>query len=124
MPGYVHYDFGDAIRTASNSATEDSRDIDAVSMNIDIFEAYAAGYLSETADTLNETEKEYLAFAPKLLTYTMATRFLTDYIDGDNYYKIRYPDHNLQRNRVQIALLKSMESQYDRMIEIIKNLSK
>lgn len=124
MPGYVHYDFGDAIRTASNSATEDSRDIDTVSMNIGIFEAYAAGYLSETADTLNETEKEYLAFAPKLLTYTMATRFLTDYIDGDNYYKIRYPDHNLQRNRVQIALLKSMESQYDRMVEIIKNLAK
>jgi hypothetical protein len=124
MPGYVHYDFGDAIRTASNRADEDSQDLKAVDMNIDIFEAYAVGYLSETADTLNRTEKEYLAFAPKLLTYIMATRFLTDYIDGDKYYKIRYPEHNLQRNRVQITLLKSMEAQYEEMIKIIKNLAK
>ena len=122
MPGYVHYDFGDAIRTASNRAMEDCSDLSTVSMDINIYEAYSRGFLSETAGTLNETEKEYLAFAPKLLTYIMATRFLTDYLDGDHYYKIRYPEHNLQRNRVQIALLKSMEEQYGTMVEIIRNI--
>jgi hypothetical protein len=124
MPGYVHYDFGDAIRTASNTVNEDSPDLSAVSMDIGIYKAYAEGYLSETADTLNETEKEYLAFAPKLLTYIMATRFLTDYIDGDRYYKISYPQHNLQRNKVQIALLKSMEAQFEKMQQIIKSITK
>jgi hypothetical protein len=124
MPGYVHYDFGDAIRTASNTVNEDSTDLSAVSMDIGIYKAYTEGYLSETADTLNEMEKEYLAFAPKLLTYIMATRFLTDYIDGDRYYKINYPQHNMQRNKVQIALLESMEQQYEKMQQIIKNITK
>lgn len=124
MPGYVHYDFGDAVRTASNKVAEDCADLSQVSMDISIYEAYARGYLAETAGTLNETEKEYLPFAPKLLTYIMATRFLTDYLDGDTYYKIKYPGHNLQRNKSQIALLKSMEAQYDRMIEIINSISK
>jgi thiamine kinase-like enzyme len=124
MPGYVHYDFGDAIRTAANSGTEDTPDLSSVSLDAGIYEAYARGYLSETNSTLNNTEKEYLAFAPKLLTYIMATRFLTDYLDGDNYYKIRYPQHNLQRNRVQVTLLRSMEDQYDNMNMIIKNITK
>jgi hypothetical protein len=123
MPGYVHYDFGDAIRTASNTANEDSPDLSSVSMDIGIYEAYAKGYLSETKGTLNDTEKEYLAFAPKLLTYIMATRFLTDYLDGDKYYKIKYPEHNLQRNKVQITLLRSMEDQYARMEQIIRAIS-
>ncbi len=123
MPGYVHYDFGDAIRTASNTADEDSPDISSVSINLGIYEAYAKGYLAETKGTLNDTEKEYLAFAPKLLTYIMATRFLTDYLDGDKYYKIKYPEHNLQRNRVQIALLWSMEANYEKMQQIIKNIT-
>lgn len=124
MPGYVHYDFGDAIRTATNRADEDSEDLSSVSMDIDIYRAYAEGYLRAARETLNDTETEYLAFAPKLLTYIMATRFLTDYIDGDIYYKIRYPQHNLQRNRVQIALLKDMEAQYEKMVQIIKNIVK
>lgn len=124
MPGYVHYDFGDAIRTAANSADEDSRDPGAVSMNIDIFRAYAEGYLSEATGTLNDTEKEYIPFAPKLLTYIMATRFLTDYIAGDIYYKISYPEHNLCRNRAQIALLRDMEAKYDQMVQIINSFNK
>lgn len=124
MPGYVHYDFGDAIRTASNTADEDSPDVSLVSMDIGIYEAYAKGYLSETKGTLNSTEKEFLAFAPKLLTYIMATRFLTDYLDGDRYYKIKYPLHNLQRNKVQLALLACMEANYGNMQKIIKNITK
>lgn len=120
MPGYVHYDFGDAIRTATNRADEDSRDLSAVSMDIEIYRAYAEGFLSETRETLNATEIAHLAFAPKLLTYIMATRFLTDFIDGDNYYKIKDPLHNLQRARAQLTLLKDMEGQYDKMVQIIK----
>lgn len=122
MPGYVHYDFGDAIRTATNRAEEDAADLSSVSMDIEIYRAYAEGFLSETRNTLNTTEIEYLPFAPKLLTYIMATRFLTDFIDGDNYYKIGYPLHNLQRVRVQLTLLRDMEAQYNTMVQIINNL--
>lgn len=124
MPGYVHYDFGDAIRTAANRADEDSPILEAASMDIEIYRAYTEGYLSEAMDTLNATEIEYIPFAPKLLTYIMATRFLTDYIEGDVYYKISYPDHNLRRNRAQIALLKDMEAKYDKMVQIINNIIK
>lgn len=122
MPGYVHYDFGDAIRTVTNTAAEDEKDLSKVEMNIDLFEAYAKGYLSETGKTLNSTEIEYLAFAPKLITYTIGVRFLTDYIDGDNYFKIHHPLHNLQRTRAQLKLVMSMERQYEEMKKIIGRL--
>jgi Ser/Thr protein kinase RdoA (MazF antagonist) len=122
MPGYVHYDFGDAIRTAASTATEDEKDLTKVNMNINLFRAYAEGFLSETAATLNEVEKEYLAFAPRLITYTIAVRFLTDYIDGDTYFKIHYDLQNLQRSRTQLRLVMSMEEQYSQMREIIRNL--
>lgn len=124
MPGYVHYDFGDAIRTATNRAKEDSTDLSSVSVNLGIFEGYARGFVFGSGTTLNDYEKEYLAFAPKLMTYVMATRFLTDYIDGDTYYKTSYPEHNLQRTRVQLTLLNDMERNYDQMKNIIKKLLK
>jgi hypothetical protein len=123
MPGYVHYDFGDAIRTVTNTAAEDEKDLSKVEMNISLFEeAYARGYLSEAGKTLNNVEKEYLAFAPKLITYTIGVRFLTDYIDGDNYFKIHHPLHNLQRTRAQLKLVMSMEKQYEEMQKIIRKL--
>ena len=122
MPGYVHYDYGDAIRTVTNTAAEDEKDLSKVEMNIDLFEAYAKGYLSETGKTLNDVEKEYLAFAPKLITYTIGVRFLTDYIDGDNYFKIHHKFHNLQRTRAQLKLVMSMERQYEAMRKIIASL--
>jgi Ser/Thr protein kinase RdoA (MazF antagonist) len=122
MPGYVHYDFGDAIRTVTNNAPEDETDLSKVRMNLELFKAYAEGYLSESGETLNDTEKEYLAFAPRLITYTIALRFLTDYIDGDNYFKIHHAHHNLQRARAQLKLVMSMEEQYDEMRRIIGKL--
>ena len=122
MPGYVHYDFGDAIRTATNMASEDEKDLSLVEMNIDLFRAYSEGYLSETSDTLNDIEKEYLAFAPRLITYTIALRFLTDYLDGDNYFKIHHEHQNLQRAKAQFKLVESMEEQFDNMKKIIKQL--
>jgi thiamine kinase-like enzyme len=123
MPGYVHYDFGDAIRTAANTASEDEDDLSKIMMDINLFKAYSEGYLSETGETLNDVEKEYLAFAPQLITYTIAVRFLTDYIDGDNYFKIHNPQHNLQRARAQLKLVMSMEEQYEDMKRIIRKLT-
>jgi Ser/Thr protein kinase RdoA (MazF antagonist) len=123
MPGYVHYDFGDSIRTGANTASEDENDLSKVKMDINLFKAYARGYLSETVETLNETEKEYLAFAPRLITYTIGVRFLTDFIDGDNYFKIHHELHNLQRARVQLSLVKSMEEQYGEMRRIIEEVT-
>jgi hypothetical protein len=122
MPGYVHYDFGDAIRTVTNTAAEDEKDLSKIEMNILLFEAYARGFLSEAGKTLNDVEKEYLAFAPKLITYTIGVRFLTDYIDGDNYFKIHHKLHNLQRTRAQLKLVMSMENQYAEMKRIIEKL--
>lgn len=123
MPGYVHYDFGDAIRTAANIAAEDEEELSKVKMDIGLFEAYANGYLSETRETLNDVEKEYLPFAPRLITYTIALRFLTDFIDGDHYFKINHENHNLQRARAQLRLVESMESQYGEMKRIISRLA-
>jgi hypothetical protein len=122
MPGYVHYDFGDAIRTAANMASEDEADLSKVRMNIELYRAYSEGYLSETSETLNSVEKDWLAFAPRLITYTQAVRFLTDYLDGDNYFKIHHEHHNLQRTRAQFRLIESMEEQYNEMKEIIARL--
>jgi Ser/Thr protein kinase RdoA (MazF antagonist) len=123
MPGYVHYDFGDAIRTAANRSPEDEKDLSRITMDIDLFKAYAEGYLSQAGNTLNETEKEYLAFAPQLITYTIAVRFLTDFIDGDKYFKIHHENHNLQRARAQLRLVMSMEEQYNDMRTIISKLT-
>ena len=122
MPGYVHYDFGDAIRTAANMAAEDEKDLSKVKMDIGLYNAYSEGYLSATRDTLNSVEKEYLAFAPRLITYTMAVRFLTDYLDGDSYYKIHHEHHNLQRAKAQLRLVESMEEQYSEMQKTIGKL--
>jgi hypothetical protein len=122
MPGFVHYDFGDAIRTVANTAAEDEKDLSRIKMDINLFKAYSEGYLSETGETLNDVEKEYLAFAPKLITYTIAVRFLTDFIDGDNYFKIHHEFHNLQRARAQLRLVMSMEEQYGEMKRIISRL--
>ncbi len=124
MPGYVHYDFGDAIRTAANSGAEDEKDLEKIYLRMDLFEAYADGYLSEICNTLTQTELDYLAFAPRLITYTIGLRFLTDYLDGDNYFKIHRDGHNLDRARAQFKLVESNEENYEEMKKIIDKLVK
>ena len=116
-------DFGDAIRSYTNTGAEDDRDLDRVSMNIDIFRAYAEGYLSERKSSLTESEKQWLAFSALYITYEQVLRFLMDYIDGDKYYKTTSADHNLVRTHAQYRLLQSMESQYGKMLEIISELT-
>lgn len=119
MPGYVHYDFGDSIRTSTNTGREDDPDLDKVEMDIALFEGYAKGFLAETKDTLNQAEIDHLAFSGKLFPYIIGLRFLTDYVDGDNYFKTHHEHHNLQRARAQFKLLTSMERQYDEMRKIV-----
>jgi len=123
MPGFVHFDFGDAIRTFTNTAAEDEKDLSKVSMNLEYFESFAAGYLFSTRSMLSDEEKKHLAFSALYFTYLHVLRFLTDYIENDIYYKIHYPAHNLVRARNQYALLKSMESSYPAMQKIISTLS-
>lgn len=123
MPGLVHYDFGDAMRTFTNTAAEDEADTSKVSMNIANFESFAEGYLGETAGILSAIEKEHLALAAEYFTYLHVLRFLTDYFMNDIYYKTHYPEHNLVRARNQHALLKSMDEQFYNMKTIVGRLS-
>lgn len=119
MPGYVLSDFGDFIRTGANKGAEDDPNLDNVEVDLEIFEGYANGYLENAASFLTDIEIENLAFGAKLLTYMQTVRFLTDYIDGDNYYKISYGNHNLVRSKAQFKLLQSLEENFDKMQEIV-----
>lgn len=116
-------DFGDAIRSYANTGAEDDRNLDNVSMSMEMFKAYTEGYLSMRKDTLCKNEIDNLAFAAKYITYEQVLRFLMDYIDGDTYYKIAYPEHNLVRTRAQYKLLQSMEEQYGQMCTAVKALA-
>ena len=112
-------DFGDAIRSYTNTGKEDDTDLSRVSMSPDMFRAYTRGYLSQRKDSLTECEKEYLAFSARYITYEQVLRFLMDHIDGDTYYKTAYPEHNLVRTWAQYRLLQSMESQYGAMVDTV-----
>jgi hypothetical protein len=116
-------DFGDAMRSYTNTGQEDDENLDAVSCDLSIFEGFTKGYLSQTIGFLNEKELEYLAFSAKYITYEQVLRFLMDYIDGDNYYKIKSPEHNHQRTLAQYKLLTSMEEQYDEMRRIVRTIA-
>lgn len=122
MPGYVLSDFGDFIRTGANTGAEDDKNLDNVSVDLDIFKAYAKGYLENAVSFLTDIEIENLAFGAKLLTYMQTVRFFTDYIDGDAYYKIAYPEHNLVRTKAQFKLLQSLEDNFDEMQRIVGNI--
>lgn len=124
MPGYVAYDFGDAIRTIINAAAEDEKDLDKINLNIPFFEAYTQGYLEEAASFLNNEEAESLLTGVYLITYEQIVRFLTDYLENDVYYKIHFPEHNLQRTQAQIELLKKLEAAGDELLNIIKSIIK
>lgn len=109
MPGIVHYDFGDAIRTICNTAAEDEGDLTKVKFNIDFYKSYKNGFLEGLNSSLSDLEKEYLPTAVKTMIFIMGLRFLTDYLNGDVYYKTSFDDHNLVRARNQFKLLRSFE---------------
>jgi aminoglycoside phosphotransferase (APT) family kinase protein len=122
MPGLALYDFGDMVRTATSPAMEDETDLSKVRMQMPMFEALVRGYLSTAGEFLNDVEKAHLVFSGKLITLEIGIRFLTDYLEGDVYFKTKRPNHNLDRCRTQIALVKSIEGQEDVMREFVKSL--
>ena len=122
MPGFVLSDFGDFIRTAANTGAEDDPDLDKVDVDMDIFRAFAKGYVESTASFLTPVERENLPYGAQLLTYMQTVRFLADYLDGDNYYKIKHPEHNWQRSKAQFKLLQSIEAQEKAMNDYIAGL--
>lgn len=120
MPGLIGHDFGDAIRFAANRAEEDCRDLSAVGINLEVFRAFAEGFLAMTAQAMTPTEVDTLALSCFDLTAELATRFLADYLNGDPYFKINAPDHNLARTRCQIALAQDMLDKMPQMEQIIR----
>lgn len=117
-------DYGDAIRSYTNAGKEDDEDLNNVYIKMDLFEGYTSGYLSETISFLTPAEIENLAFSAKYITFEQVLRFLMDYIDGDNYYKVKNQKHNLVRTHAQYKLLQSMEENYDKMCSIVNTLVK
>ena len=108
MPSYVFSDYGDFLRTAANEVAEDCPDLERVRFSEDIFEAFTTGYLGATRPFLTPVEIEHLPYAVQLFPFMQCVRFLTDYINGDTYYKTQYPDHNLVRARNQYTLYKQV----------------
>ncbi|WP_293945988.1 MULTISPECIES: phosphotransferase enzyme family protein [unclassified Sphingobacterium] len=119
MPGYVAYDFGDAIRTIINPVAEDEKDISKIVLNLSLYKAYAEGYLEEANEFLTPLEKETLVDGAFLLPYMQGVRFLTDYIEGDHYYKTKYDEHNLVRTNTQLKLVEEMEKNEEFMRKVI-----
>jgi hypothetical protein len=119
MPGTVLFDFGDMVRTFTSPAEEDEKDLSKVELRLEIFEAIASGYLSELKDFLTDTEINSLVFGGKIMTFMIGLRFLTDFLQGDIYFKIARPYHNLDRCRTQFKLLTEIEKKEDALQEII-----
>lgn len=115
MPGFVLSDIGDFIRTGANTGAEDDENLDRVGVNLDIFKAYTSGYMETAQSFLTSEEIRLLPYGGRLLTYMQTVRFLTDYINGDTYYKIHSPKHNLIRTQAQFKLLQSLEAHKEEM---------
>ncbi|MBQ4086840.1 MAG: aminoglycoside phosphotransferase family protein [Clostridia bacterium] len=122
MPGSMLYDFGDALRMGGSTAAEDETDLDIVHFDKACFESFAKGYLSETKDVLTEKEIELLPFSVKLMTYECGIRFLTDYLNGDTYFKIHREHHNLDRARNQFKLVAELDQMETELKDIVKGL--
>lgn len=122
MPSFVFSDFGDFLRTAANKVAEDDPRIDMVEFDMEIFKAFAKGYVESASVFLTPVERENLPYAAALFPYMQAVRFFADYINGDTYYKIKYPEHNLVRTRNQMALFRSVLANMPAMQEYIASL--
>jgi hypothetical protein len=120
MPGLSLYDFGDAIRSLANPAAEDERDLSLVQFDQEVFDYYTHGYLDAVGEVLTPIEIKYLPFSAVLMTLECGMRFLTDHLQGDNYFKIHRENHNLDRCRTQFALVESMEVEFDEMVRVVE----
>ena len=122
MPSFIFSDYGDFLRTAANFTAEDDPDLSRVGFNEEIFKAFTTGYLESTRDFLTPVEVELLPYAVALFPFMQCVRFLTDYLNGDTYYKIKYPTHNLDRTRNQLALYRTVRQHNDAMSTFIHTL--
>ena len=120
MPGLSMNDFGDSIRFGANHSKEDEKDLSKVNFDIELYEAYTRGFIQGANGGLTEAELKYLPWGARLMTLECGIRFLTDYLDGDNYFRIHYPEQNLDRCRTQFKLVKDMEEQWDAMAAVIE----
>ena len=119
MPGLSAYDFGDSIRTGANDCAEDEPDQSKVHFDLHLYEVFAKGYLSTAGASMSMAEKKSLAWGARLMTLECGIRFLTDYLEGDHYFHIARPGHNLDRARTQFTLVRQMEEVFDQMLEIV-----
>ena len=119
MPAYVFSDYGDFLRTAANTMPEDSPELDKIAFRWDIFEAFTQGYLESAGGFLTPVERQHLPFAVALFPFMHATRFLTDYLNGDTYYKTAYADHNLVRTRNQLWLFELVLARQEDMKQVV-----
>ena len=120
MPGSMLYDFGDAIRFGATHAAEDEQNLDLVDVDLELFEAYTRGFLEALGDRITEGEMSLLAFSAKLMTLECGIRFLTDYLEGDTYFKTHFPKQNLYRTRTQLKLVWDMERKMGEMERIVR----
>jgi Ser/Thr protein kinase RdoA (MazF antagonist) len=122
MPGLAATDFGDSIRFGASTASEDEKDLRKVSLSLELYKAYTEGFLSVSRESLNQTELLTLPDGARLMTLECGVRFLTDYLQGDVYFHIARPEHNLDRTRTQMTLVADMERKHQEMLRIIREL--
>lgn len=120
MPGLIAFDFGDAIRSGANTGAEDEKELDRVAIDMEKYEAFARGFAGKVGQSLTENEKRTLALGAVTMTVECGMRFLTDYLDGDKYFRIHYPDQNLVRARCHLALAEDMLKHLDEMQSIVE----
>ncbi len=120
MPGLVHYDFGDGVRTSTCTSAEDEPDLDKVDLDIAFFEAYTSGFLEDTKAILTELEIRTMVEGAIMMPFIMGVRFLTDYFEGNKYYKTSYPLHNLVRAKCQLELTRKMLYRKPDLVSIVK----
>lgn len=123
MPSFVFSDYGDFLRSGANTGLEDDKNLDNVNFNMEIFRAFTKGYLESGKSFLLPIEIENLPYAAALFPYMQCVRFLADYINGDTYYKIQYPEHNLVRTKAQFKLLQSVEEHTPEMKSSLTHVS-
>lgn len=120
MKGSILYDFGDSIRSGTNTGKEDEKDLSKVDFSLELYDAYCKGFLGEVKDSLTESERLNLSFGAILMTFECGMRFLTDYLEGDRYFKVHRDKHNLDRCRTQIKMVEKMEERFEEMDAIVE----
>lgn len=121
MPGSALYDYGDSIRFGANTGAEDEKDLSKISCDLELFALYTKGFIEGCGGSLTEKEIRMLPMGAKLMTLECGMRFLTDYLEGDHYFKIHRPEHNLDRTRTQFCMVKDMEDKWEKMQEIVES---